>query len=79
MDPASGLRRPTMDSMVVVLPAPFGPTMPKISPLSTLKETSSTAVVCAVQFAQIFYFNNVCHGSSVRILHAVVRDSVAPE
>ena len=30
--PRSGRRRPSTHSMVVVLPAPFGPTMPKISP-----------------------------------------------
>ena len=37
------LRRPAMDSTVVVLPAPLGPRMPKISPSSTSKETPSTA------------------------------------
>jgi hypothetical protein len=30
-------------STVVVLPAPFGPRMPKISPSATENETSSTA------------------------------------
>ena len=42
--PESGVRSPLMDSTVVVLPAPFGPRMAKISPSSTEKETPSTAV-----------------------------------
>jgi len=37
--------RPSQHSMVVVLPAPFGPTIPKISPSRTSNETSSTATV----------------------------------
>jgi hypothetical protein len=41
--PASGSRRPSSISIVVVLPAPFGPSMPKTSPLSTLKLMPSTA------------------------------------
>jgi hypothetical protein len=32
-----------MHSIVVVLPAPFGPISPKISPSKTSKEMSSTA------------------------------------
>ena len=35
MEPLSGLRRPSMHSMVVVLPAPLGPMRPKISPWLT--------------------------------------------
>ena len=45
MVPRSGARKPSMHSIVVVLPAPFGPISPKISPVSTSKETSSTASV----------------------------------
>ena len=41
--PPSGVRRPAIDSTVVVLPAPFGPRIPKISPSSTVNETPSTA------------------------------------
>src|SRR5580700_4141182 len=41
--PESGVRRPIAHSTVVVLPAPFGPRMPKISPSATENETSSTA------------------------------------
>ena len=43
MVPESGVLRPAIDSTVVVLPAPFGPRMPKISPSSTEKDTPSTA------------------------------------
>ena len=43
MVPESGVRSPTIDSTVVVLPAPFGPRMAKISPGSTVNETPSTA------------------------------------
>ena len=35
--------RPIMHSMVVVLPAPFGPRMPNTEPSSTRNETESTA------------------------------------
>ena len=45
MVPRSGLRRPSMHSMVVVFPAPLGPIKPKISPSFTSKDTSSTATV----------------------------------
>src|SRR5690606_996261 len=38
-------RSPSTHSTVVVLPAPLGPRIPKISPLSTVKDTSSTATV----------------------------------
>src|SRR5438045_1970826 len=43
MVPPSGVRMPSTHSMVVVLPAPFGPTSPKISPGTTSSDTSSTA------------------------------------
>src|SRR5258705_8748378 len=42
--PAVGLSSPAMMRMVVVLPAPFGPRKPWISPLGTSKLTPSTAV-----------------------------------
>src|SRR5579884_3942422 len=45
MVPASGRRRPMMHSTAVVLPAPLGPRMPKISSSRTENETSSTATV----------------------------------
>jgi hypothetical protein len=41
--PASASRSPSMISRVVVLPAPFGPRMPKNSPGATSKLTPSTA------------------------------------
>jgi hypothetical protein len=34
----SGLVLPVMTSIMVVLPAPFGPMMARISPVSTVKE-----------------------------------------
>jgi hypothetical protein len=43
MAPRSGLRNPSTHSIVVVLPAPFGPISPKISPSRTSNEISSTA------------------------------------
>ena len=43
--PRSGARSPSTHSSVVVLPAPFGPISPKISPSWTSNETSSTATV----------------------------------
>ena len=45
MAPRSGVRSPSTHSIVVVLPAPFGPIKPKISPGWTSNETSSTATV----------------------------------
>jgi hypothetical protein len=41
--PPSGSRRPSMISSVVVLPAPFGPRIPKNSPRSTSNVTPFTA------------------------------------
>src|SRR5215468_2027874 len=43
--PEVGLRSPQRIRMVVVLPEPFGPRIPKISPCRMSKETSSTAVI----------------------------------
>ena len=45
--PASGARRPSRISTVVVLPAPFGPSSPKTSPARTSKSMPSTAVMSA--------------------------------
>src|SRR5215831_14680642 len=41
--PASGTISVARTRIVVVLPAPFGPTKPKISPRGTRKSTSSSA------------------------------------
>ncbi len=43
-EPLVGGRTPVMVRMVVVLPAPLGPRKPTISPFSTLKLTSWTAL-----------------------------------
>jgi hypothetical protein len=45
MLPRSGVRRPSMHSIVVVFPAQLGPIKPKISPSLTSNDTSSTATV----------------------------------
>ena len=42
--PEVGGKTPVIIRMVVVLPAPFGPRNPRISPFSTLKLTSLTAL-----------------------------------
>ena len=42
--PAVGGRKPVIMRIVVVLPAPLGPSMPTIWPDPTENETSSTAV-----------------------------------
>src|SRR4051794_7512537 len=43
--PPSGARSPSRISTVVVLPAPFGPSRPKISPAATWKSIPSTATM----------------------------------
>src|SRR4051794_12398832 len=43
--PPSGARSPSRISTVVVLPAPFGPSRPKISPAATWKSMPSTATM----------------------------------
>src|SRR5574337_1136500 len=43
--PSLGERKPVMMRIVVVLPAPFGPRNPRISPFCTWKLTSETASV----------------------------------
>jgi hypothetical protein len=43
--PASGRSRPVTIESVVVFPAPFGPTIPKIEPARTVRSIPATAVV----------------------------------
>src|SRR5262249_10827389 len=43
IEPASGIARPAMQRMIVVLPAPFGPNSAKRSPLRSSKLAPSTA------------------------------------
>ncbi len=50
--PASGLKMSSIKRIVVVLPAPFGPSKPKISPGSTANETSATACMSPKHLAR---------------------------
>src|SRR5690606_21981525 len=43
--PASGVRSPRSERIIVVFPAPFGPTSPTTVPRGTVNETSSTSKV----------------------------------
>src|SRR3990170_6231776 len=45
MRPASGRSRPVTIERVVVLPAPLGPTIPKIDPACTVRSMPATATV----------------------------------
>ena len=51
-EPPSARRSPCRHSTVVVLPAPFAPSRPTISPSSTSRSTPSTTVRLAVPLAQ---------------------------
>ncbi len=56
-----------MISMVVVLPAPLGPSSPKQVPSGTAKETPSTARDAGILFDEVVDFEDRCalgHGSS---------------
>ena len=44
MEPAVGTYMPAMQLKIVLLPEPFGPIRPRISPSSTSNETLETAV-----------------------------------
>src|SRR3954452_5434717 len=51
--PDVGLMRPTSIRIVVVLPAPFGPRKPKISPRCSSNETLSTIVLSPMTFVRL--------------------------
>src|SRR5207302_3883756 len=51
--PEVGLIKPTSIRIVVVLPAPFGPRKPKISPRWSSNETSSTMVLSPMIFVRV--------------------------
>ncbi len=53
MEPASGWRNPRMHSRAVVLPAPFGPSSPRIWPVRTSKVTSQSASVLPYRFRKL--------------------------
>ena len=57
--------------MVVVLPQPFDPTKPKISPFGMVKETSSTAVKLPNFLVRLFA--SMAEPSSDAILGGVVK------
>jgi len=54
---AGGRGQPLIILTVVVLPDPLGPRRPKISPGSTVKDKSSTAVKSPKRFYQVNHFN----------------------
>src|SRR4051812_27944825 len=51
--PESGSRRPSKISTVVVLPAPFGPSMPKHSPRRTSRSRPATATVSPYRLTRL--------------------------
>src|SRR5689334_9581613 len=51
--PASGVLRPSQISMVVVLPAPFGPSKPKHSPRRISRSSPSTATTSPYVFRRL--------------------------
>src|SRR5258708_23679389 len=51
--PEVGVIRPTSIRIVVVLPAPFGPRKPKISPRCSSNETESTIVLSPMIFVSV--------------------------
>ena len=56
IEPSSKLFKPSSISSVVVLPAPFGPSKPNISPSSIFKLTSFTAKKVSPDFSGLGYF-----------------------
>src|SRR5690625_28278 len=57
--PESGINKPQIILMVVVFPAPFGPSKPSISPRLTVNETSSTAVIYALERLFLYVFTKL--------------------
>src|SRR3954462_7398283 len=68
MPPRSGARNPSMHSIVVVLPAPFGPMRPKISPSRTSRETLATATVLPYRLARL---RTMMTGSGIAEMYAL--------
>src|SRR5688572_19272070 len=66
--PASGWWRPSIISIVVDLPAPFGPSRPKISPGATSKLIPSTALTGAFGYRLTRSFTSTA-GVVIRVLH----------
>jgi hypothetical protein len=61
--PDVGVLSPSIISSVVVLPAPFGPKMPSVSPRRTEREMLSTAVKSPYFFVR---FDNSMIASDIR-------------
>ena len=57
---------PSMISMVVVLPAPFGPSRPKQMPSGTANDTPSTAVTRRILLDQIADFEKRVRSRTAR-------------
>src|SRR5690606_25572346 len=71
--PSSATWYPLIVWKSVVFPAPFGPMIPTISPLSTEKDTSFTATKPANRFVTCSSFNNVI--SSTPLFSFLRRDT----
>lgn len=61
-EPLSGLSRPDTIDSVVVLPAPFGPTMPKIDPAGTARLIASTASVSPKRLLRPVTWSTISRG-----------------
>ena len=59
--PSSGRSRQESIEMVVVLPAPFGPSRLKISPFSTAEIDALDGLAFAKGFVQVLYFDGFFH------------------
>ena len=63
--PPSGSNRPTTHPIVVVLPAPFGPNSPSVSPGATQNDRSSTATIGPYRLVSDSTSNKVTAGPAV--------------
>src|SRR2546423_763217 len=68
IDPALGRNVPDSMLKIVLLPEPFGPIRPRISPLSTLKDTSLTAVNPPKRLINPLTTSTAARSSSKRVL-----------
>src|SRR5437588_7964137 len=68
IEPAVGGKVPDSMLKIVLLPEPFGPIRPRISPLSTLKDTSLTAVNPPKRLINPLTTSTAARSSSKRVL-----------